>query len=129
MMHSILHWPKGRKLSDLLVALRSYITKILSKSDVYLVFDRYKDYSIKSDTRQKRLSQFRRSHNLNLPSPLPAKEIAVRVIDTKQHVIEMARNDLIKNIPANSNKIIITTQAEAPERVQLRVHIIRGDLK
>ena len=51
-MHSILHWTKRGKVSDLLVALRSYIVKILSQSDVYLVFDRYKDYSIKSDIRQ-----------------------------------------------------------------------------
>ena len=43
MMHSILQWSKGGKVSDLLVALRSYIAKILRQSDVYLVLDRYKD--------------------------------------------------------------------------------------
>ena len=40
----------------------------------------------------------------------------------------MARNDLIKNIPAKSNKLIITAQAEAPEQVKLGFHIIRNDL-
>ena len=39
---------------------------------------------IKSDTGQQRLSHFRGSHNLSLLSPIPAKEIAVRVTDTKQ---------------------------------------------
>ena len=29
-MHSILHWPKDGKISDLLVTLKSYITKILT---------------------------------------------------------------------------------------------------
>ena len=92
------------------------------------MFDRYKDYSIKSDTRQERLSQFRQSHSLSLSSPLSAKEIAMRVTNTKQQLIEVARNDLIKNIPAKSNKLIITAQAEAPEQVNLGLHIIRKDL-
>ena len=53
----------------------------------------------------------------------------MRVADTKQQLIEIGRNDLIKNIPAKSNKRIITAQAQAPEQVQLGVHIIRDDLK
>ena len=36
---------------------------------------------------------------------------------------------MIKNIGAKSNKSIITAKAEAPEQVQLGVHIIRDDLK
>ena len=101
----------------------------MSQSDVYLVFDRYKDYSTKRNITNERLSQFRRSHNLSLSSSLQAKEIAMRVADTKQQLIEIGRNDLIKNIPAKWNKRIITAQAQAPEQVQLGVHIIRDDLK
>ena len=36
---------------------------------------------------------------------------------------------MIKNIAAKSNKSIITAKAEAPEQVQLGVHIVRDDLK
>ena len=61
-----------------------------------------------SDTRQERLSQFRRLHNLSLLSPLPANAIAMRVTNTKEQLTEMAKNNLIKNIPAKSNKSIIT---------------------
>ena len=43
-MHSTLRWLKGVKLSNLLIAFRSSITKVLSQSDVYLVFNRYKYY-------------------------------------------------------------------------------------
>ena len=43
-MHSKLHWLKGVTVSDLLISLRSSITKVLSQSDVYLVFNRYKYY-------------------------------------------------------------------------------------
>ena len=55
MLHSAIHWPKGGKVEDLLAGLRSYISKKLLKSDVYLIFDRYKEFSIKSDTRQKKV--------------------------------------------------------------------------
>ena len=73
MMHNFLNWPKGGKVSDLFDASRWYITKILSQSDVYVVCDRYKYYSIKSDTKQERLSQFGRSHNLSVSSPFLAR--------------------------------------------------------
>ena len=73
MMHNFLDWPKGGKVSDLFDASRWYITKIQSQSDVYLVCDRYKYYSIKSDTKQERLSHFGRSHNLSVSSPFLAR--------------------------------------------------------
>ena len=41
----------------------------------------------------------------------------------------MARNDLTKNIPAKSNKLIITAQTKAPKQVHIEVHIIRDNLK
>ena len=41
----------------------------------------------------------------------------MRVTDTKQQLIEMTRNDLIKNTLANSDKLFIPAQAEAPEQV------------
>ena len=53
----------------------------------------------------------------------------MRVTDTKQQLIEMVRNDLIKDIPAKSNELIIAVQAKTPEQVQLGVHITRDDLK
>ena len=106
MMHSVVHWPKCGKVSDLLVALRSYIMKMLSQLDVHLVFDRYNNHSINYKT----ISQLQRSRNLSLSSPLPAKEMAMRIIDTKQQLTEMARNYLIKYIPAKSNKPIITAK-------------------
>ena len=64
MLHSAIHWPKGGKVEDLLAGLQSYISIKLLKSDVYLIFDRYKEFSIKSDTRQETLDQFRCSHTL-----------------------------------------------------------------
>ena len=77
--------------------------------------------SIKSDTRQGRLFQICRFHNLNLSSPLPVKVMAMRMTDNKQQLIGMARNDLIKNSSARTNKLIITVPAEVLEQIQLGV--------
>ena len=98
MLHSAIHWPKGGKVEDLLADLRSYISKKLLKSDVYLIFDHYNEFSIKSDTRQERLDEFYCSHTLSKTSPLPAKEVTLRVIKTKMQLIEMAKADLVDNL-------------------------------
>ena len=42
MLHSEIHWPKGGKVNDFLAGVRSYISNKFTKSDVYLIFDRYK---------------------------------------------------------------------------------------
>ena len=125
MLHSAIHWPKGGKV----LATRTYISKILVQSETYLIFDRYKDFSIKSDTRQGRLEQFRCSHNLQKSCPLPAKDVTMRVIKTKKQLIEMAKADLIDNIPHIPKKLIITSQEDAPEQLHLGVCTVREDLK
>ena len=129
MLHGALHWPKGGKVQDLLTAVRKYILKMLEQLDTYLIFDRYKDFSIKSDTRQGRLEQFRCSHSLQKSSPLPAKEVALRVIKTKQQLIEMVKADLMDSIPHKPKKLVITSQEDTPEQLHLGVQIKREDMK
>ena len=117
MLYSAIHWPKGGKVNDFLAGVRSYISNKLKKSDVYLIFDRYKEFSIKTATRQKRLDQFRCSHTLNKTSPLPSKEVTLRVTKTKAHLIEMVKADLIENLPVFSNKFIITSKQDITEQL------------
>ena len=122
MLHSAIHWPKGGKVEDLLAGLRSYISKKLLKSDVYRIFDRYKEFSIKPD-------QFRCSHTLSKTSPLPAKEVTLRVIKTKMQLIEMAKSDLMDNLPSAPNKLVITSQQDEPEQLLLGTRTLRPDLR
>ena len=117
MLYSAIHWPKGGKVNDFLAGVRSYISNKLKKSDVYLIFDRYKEFSIKTATRQKRLDQFRCSHTLNKTSPLPSKEVTLRVTKTKAHLTEMVKADLIENLPVFSNKFIITSKQDITEQL------------
>ena len=68
MLHSAIQWPKGDTVEDLLKGIENFIWKFLSTADVYLVFDRYKEFSIKSNTRAERLGKFQRTYNLAIPT-------------------------------------------------------------
>ena len=66
------HWPSHGSVQDYVDNFCTYVSKRLNRSDVYLIFDRYNDYSIKSDTRKNRSNHKASSeHKLNLYTPLP----------------------------------------------------------
>ena len=97
----------------------------------YLVFDRYNDFSIKSDTRTERLGQVRRSHNLMSTSPLPAKEITMKVTKTKVKLISLITEDLLSHFKETKSrhKIIVTSQNSCPEECHNGVRKIRKDME
>ena len=55
MLHSSIHWPKDGSVKDLAKGVEKYVSRLLHHSDVYVIFDRYFDKSIKSDTRLQRI--------------------------------------------------------------------------
>ena len=57
MLH-IIHWSTGGTVRDLVDGIEHYLQRFSSQSDVYLVFDRYRAGSIKSDTRNARVGAF-----------------------------------------------------------------------
>ena len=61
MLHSSIHWPRKGSVEDLVVGAEKYILKLMDMSDTYLVFDRYTDYSIKSEARLKRIGLSKRT--------------------------------------------------------------------
>ena len=63
MVHNI-HWPSKGIVRDLVDGIEHYVRKF--NTDIYLIFDRFKGGSIKSDTRKARVVAFRRSHQLSL---------------------------------------------------------------
>ena len=80
------------------------------------------------DAGQHSVDQFLCSHNLNLTSPFPAKEITLRVTKTKKQLMEMAKDYLLNNLPSITNKIIITSQ-DAPVQLHSRAHMTRNHLR
>ena len=82
MLH-IIHWPTNGTVKDLVDGIEHYLQRFSSLSNVYLIFDRYKAGSIKSDTRNARVGAFRRSHQLYLERELPPKDMCLSSSSTK----------------------------------------------
>ena len=51
-----IEWPTSGRIEAIAMKVKNNIEDLLKHSDVYLVFDRYKDYSIKSNARMPRAS-------------------------------------------------------------------------
>ena len=70
LMHKV-YWPTDGMVKYLVDGVEKYIKMFIFDSDVFLIFDRYKADSIKSDTRSARIGSFQRSYQLSLDRELP----------------------------------------------------------
>ena len=76
-----LKWPVAGKprVMDLINEMNNTIRDMLKECDVFLVFDRYHDMSIKSYTRMTRLDTSTKVFKFNVNSPLPKKICCVQI--------------------------------------------------
>ena len=121
MLHSSIYWPKEGTVLDLANSVEKFTVKHLQESDVYMVFDRYIDNSIKSDTRLNRIGRFQRSHQLNIRSDLPSKDICMSSQKTKKIIIDIITEHLLA-IAAEAKfeqKLMIPSTSKYPENVSL----------
>ena len=88
--------------------VRSYVQRFISEVDVYLLFDKYKKFSIKSDTRAERLGRLRRAFTLSTGSPLPSKDVTMKTTATKVQLIQLIANDLLSFFLDSKRKIVVT---------------------
>ena len=66
MLHSSIHWPKDGSVKNLAKGAEIYVSRLLQHSDEYVIFYRYFDKSIKSDTQLQRIGNFKCSHQLSI---------------------------------------------------------------
>jgi len=84
------HWPEKGTVKDYADNFFGYIMAKAAHSDVYLTFDRYYDYSVKSVTRGARAGKHAsRRHHLNLSSPLPPQKVVLTVNESKIKLIDI----------------------------------------
>ena len=57
------HWPADGSVADFIVNVKKWIASYLTNSNIYFIFDRYHEYSIKSTTRDGRESNITRKHH------------------------------------------------------------------
>ena len=88
MLHAAIYWPTEGIVKDLIDGIEKYVCSFINFADVYLVFDRYFEFSIKSDTRTERINSLLRAHTLSLEDPLPRKDTCMSSIETKEQLIQ-----------------------------------------
>ena len=126
-------WPSKRALvKDFIVNMRYYLQDLLKSSDVYFVFDRYFDRSIKSHTRFTRSNGFTRRYGLSLQNDLPPKKQVLAVTENKKQLIHLIVEDLMTNPQFQSeNKLIVTgmNPSEPPFQIYQNNVTILGHLQ
>lgn len=84
----VVHWPAKGTVVDFVNHFKKYISNKLHESDVFLVYDRYRDYSTKSVTREERASDASRLYQLSENTPLPSQKAVLTVSANKKQLID-----------------------------------------
>lgn len=85
-------WPAVGNVQTYIDAFKHKIAEKLSKYDVYLVFDRYNDFSTKDSTRLARGTG--RVYQLTPSTPIPSQKAALTVTRNKKQLIKLICKDL-----------------------------------
>lgn len=114
----VIPWPSNGTVYDFVTNVKKYISKKLEKTDMYLVFNRYKDFSTKSAARSDRETEASRVHQLSLNTPFPPQKVVVTVSKNKtqlmEHICEelVAEKEFHKHI--SNYKLVITGSNDTP---------------
>ncbi|KAG0726524.1 hypothetical protein GWK47_036353 [Chionoecetes opilio] len=105
-------WPVQGTVETFITTFKLWLSERLTESDVYLCFDRYHDYSIKSSTRNSR-SMTARVYNLTLQTRLPSRDAILKNYKNKvqlnkllcQHILT---DDTFLEAVTDSHVLIVT---------------------
>jgi hypothetical protein len=101
---------------------REHIVRKLQKGDVYLVFDRYYEYSTKGVTRSARNPETSRVHQLTVSTELPQQKVILTVTENKMQVIDIICSELVRDVSfhrdhTQNHKLIITPEDVTPTEI------------
>ena len=125
-----INWPSGAVL-HYCKAVSATVQQKLAISDVFLIFDRYYDFSIKSGTRLFRGKKASRRHLLQLSSPLPPKDAVLNVYQNKVQLIELICQTVIEDcIQLKTSRMLVATRSDdTPVEIYNGNLSLRNDLK
>ncbi|KAJ8317814.1 hypothetical protein KUTeg_004634 [Tegillarca granosa] len=112
----VVHWPSNATVNDFIVNFRKYVERKLTAYDVYLVFDRYRDYSIKGITRSVRGAGSVRVHQMSSSMPLPSQKSILSEPENKQQLIALICQDLLSNV-SSKHRLVVTGEEDIPMEV------------
>ena len=92
-------WPSSTStqkpiVMDFVKKFKHHIQEKLKAGDIYLVFDRYEDFSTKSSTRTSRMAEGCKVFQLSLTSPLPSQKVTLTITQNKKQLIDIICKDL-----------------------------------
>ena len=131
----VLSWPPYTgTVGDLVVAYRDYIEKCLKTYNIYLVFDRYREFSTKSVTRASRIARTSRVRQLTTAMPIPPQKVVLTDLANKWQLIALIVEDLCENVSfaegANINcRLVLTGEDPVPIEIIKATKIRRHDMK
>ena len=131
MLHAAIYWPTEGIVKDLIDGIEKYVCSFINFADVYLVFDRYFEFSIKSDTRTERINSLLRAHTLSLEGPLPRKDTCMSSNETKEQLINIISKELAVRMRTKkfTHKFVVTSKQPVPVETQYGQMSERVDLK
>ena len=128
------HWPADGSVADFIVNVKKRIASYQTNSDVYLIFDRYHEYSIKSTTRDGRETGITKKHHLLRTTKLPAQKVVLSSVENKKQLIrilcEVLTEDRLFHLRSTGDhKLVVTGEDSCPIEVQNEEKRIRYDLE
>lgn len=87
--------PKEVLVEDLVKGTGQCITKTVVSSEGYIIFNRYFDYSNKSEKRQKRIGLFKKTYRLPIKTKLPTKEICISSAKKNENLIQIIADEML----------------------------------
>lgn len=127
-----IHWPKTGTIQNYLNGFWSYISLLLRTSNVFLVFDRYFQYSIKSCTRIGRADPQSIAYKLTHETPLPKQSTVFTNTENKVQLINLICEDLTQKAltyTGSSKSLMITGSSDVPLEIQMGVPVSRYDIR
>jgi hypothetical protein len=126
-------WPEDGSVAYFFANVKKRITFSLTNSDVYLIFDRYHDYSIRSTSRDGMESGVTRKHNLLRTTKLPAQKIVLQSVDNKKKLVwiifeELTQDRLFHQQFTRAHRLVVTWEDTCPIEMKNEDWCIRTDL-
>ena len=112
----VVSWPARGTVSDYVNNFMQYLSEKLKNANVFLVFDRYIDNSIKGLTRTYRDTGASRIYQLHPETALPSKDIVLKVSHNKDQLIKLIINKIISEAHkyTGRNKLVVTGSDPVP---------------
>ena len=127
----VINWPAKGNVSDFVNNFKAHVGTRLKIADVYLIFDRYFEQSIKGLTRKNRDKGGSRVYQLTLLTSLPARDVLLTVTENKVQLINIIIESILETPDSfyTEHKLVITGPDPIPFEIMRGIVSSRPDLE